>query len=122
MTLTALTPIAPLGPYPGAALIAGALAAAFAACDAANGNDFPLTGHEILELRNTDTAPHTVTISSSPDSRGRTADITAYSIPASADVAFSFLSGTEGWLETDGTCHFTASSALVFARIIIAKR
>jgi hypothetical protein len=121
MGFTALTPVTPLGPYP-AAVVAGALAALFVACDASNGNSFPVSGHEILELRNTDSAAHTVTISSIADSRNRTDDITAYSIPATSDILFSFLAGQEGWEQTDGTVHFTASSALVFARVVIAKR
>jgi hypothetical protein len=121
MSFTALTPITPLGPYP-ASVAAGVLAALFVACDAVNGNSFPVTGHEILELRNTDTAAHTVTISSVPDSRNRPDDITAYSIPAGADAVFSFLAGQEGWEQTDGTVHFTASSALVFARVLLVKR
>lgn len=121
MSFTALTPITPVGPYP-ASVGAGALAAAFVACDNTNGNSFPVSGHELLELRNTDTAAHAVTINSSPDSRNRTDDITAYSIPAGGDIIFSFLSGIEGWQQTDGTVHFTAASALVFARVVIAQR
>jgi hypothetical protein len=118
---TAIVPITPVGPYP-ASVGALALAALYVACDAVNGNSFPVTGHEILELSNEDTAPHTVTISSVPDSRNRPDDITAYSIPAGADAAFSFLAGEEGWMQTDGTVHFLASSALVFARVMIARR
>jgi hypothetical protein len=121
MSFTAVVPITPIGPYP-ATVGALALAALFVACDAVNGNSFTVTGHEILELRNTDTAAHTVTISSVPDSRNRPDDITAYSIPAGADAAFSFLAGEEGWMQSDGTVHFTANSALVFARVIIARR
>ncbi len=121
MSFTALTPITPVGPYP-ASVGAGSLTAAFVACDASNGNSFPLTGHEILELRNTDTASHNVTINSVADSRNRPDDITAYAIAAGVDVAFSFLSGIEGWQQTDGTVHFTAASALIFARVIIAQR
>jgi hypothetical protein len=123
MPFTALTPITPVGPYPaGGTVSAGALAAAFTACDASNGNSFPLTGHEVLELRNTDTGAHTVTINSAPDQEGRTEDITSYSIPATSDVAFSFLAGAAGWVQSDWTLHFTANSALVFARVLICKR
>lgn len=121
MSLTALTPITPVGPYP-ASVGAGALVASFVACDNTNGNSFPLTGHEILELRNTDSSAHTVTISSTPDSRNRPDDITSYSLAAGADIAFSFLSGLEGWQQSDGSVHFQANSALVFARVIIAQR
>lgn len=121
MSRTALTPVIPVGPYP-ASVGAGALVASFAACDSSNGNSFPLTGHEILELRNSDSSAHTVTISSVPDSRNRPDDITAYSIAAGADVVFSFLSGLEGWQQADGNCYFTAVSAMILARIIIAQR
>src|SRR5580704_17742598 len=116
MPFTAVVPITPIGPYP-ASVGALDLAALFVACDASNGNWFPVTGHEILELRNTDASAHTVTITSVADSRNRPDDITAYSIPGGADAIFSFLGGIEGWQQTDGTVHFTASSALIFARV-----
>lgn len=123
MGFTALTPITPLGPYPaGGTVGAGALAAAFVACDSSNGNSFPLTGHEMLELRNTDSGAHTVTIHSTSDQQGRTEDITSYSIPATSDAVFSFLGGTAGWVQSDGTCHFTANDATVLARVLICKR
>lgn len=120
MTITAITPITPKGPY--GAVAPGDLIAAFVACDASNGNSFPLTGHEILEVRNTDSGSHHVTLTSVADSRGRTSDIASYAIAAGVDVVFSFLGGIEGWGQTDGTMHFTADDATVKARVLIVKR
>jgi hypothetical protein len=90
--------------------------------DASNGNEVPLTGHEIVIFQNTDASAHTVTLLSVPDSRGRSEDITAYSIPAGALAMFSYLSGTEGWQEGDGNAHFNTSSALVFMAALYVQR
>lgn len=117
MARTLINSQTPLGPYPGT-VSAGALALAFAAADTTNNNEFTLSGHELLLAWNTDTNPHTITIHSTPDSRGRSADITAYSIPANTFAAFSFASGTEGWIEGDGNCYVDASDATVKFAII----
>lgn len=123
MAFTALTPITPVGPLtPTGGVTAGSLVAAFVACDASNGNSFPVSGHEVLELRNSGSSAYTVTISSAPDDEGRTGDITSYSIAAGADVAFSFLGSALGWQQSDGTVHFTANNALVLARVLYVKR
>lgn len=121
MTVTLVGAQTPKGPYPGA-VNAGDLDAVETACDASNGNAFALTGHEILVLRNTDTAPHTVTISSTADSRGRTLDITAYSIAAGKTSFFSFLSGQEGWKQVDGTAHILASDVSVKMHVLRVQR
>jgi hypothetical protein len=121
MPFTLIAPQTPKGPYI-AAPAALALAITLAAMDAANGNEFALTGHEVLIIQNPDTAAHTITLNSSPDSRDRSQDITAYNIPAGGFMAFSYLSGTEGWEQTDGTAHVTPSSALLLAAVLYVQR
>ena len=112
MARTALTPLTPKGPYPGV-VNAGDLAAAFTAADVANGNSFPSTGREIIIAQNTDgAAAHTVTITSIADERGRTGDITTYSIPANGFAAFAVTS-TAGWKQSDGNIYLAASDAQV---------
>jgi hypothetical protein len=119
MPFTAITPITPTGPYPaGGTVGATALNVTETATDNVNGNSFPLTGHDVLLLHNTDTVAHTVTINSAPDQRGRSADITNYSIPASTIAAFHFRGASDGWAQTDGTIHFTANNALIKAFVL----
>lgn len=119
MPFTPITPITPTGPYPPNGVVgATALNITETATDNVNGNSFPLTGHDVLLLHNTDVSARTVTISSAPDQRGRTADITAYSIPAGVIAAFHFRGAQDGWAQTDGTIHFTTSNALIKAFIL----
>lgn len=122
MSATALTVQTPKGPYITGAPGAGALAITFAACDAANGNSFPCSGHELLILNNTDSAAHAVTITSQPDGRGRSQDITAYSIAANSFAMFAFVGSTEGWVDGGGNVTFTAASALIFAAVVKVSR
>jgi hypothetical protein len=112
----------PIGPYPAGAPAAASLALAMVAMDASNGNEVALTGHEIVIFQNTDTNPHTITILSVADSRGRSQDITAYSIAGGTLAMFSFLSGTEGWQQGDGDAHFQTSSALIFMAALYVQR
>jgi hypothetical protein len=116
MPFTPVTPQVPKGPgiTSPAAL---ALALAFVACDVTNGNSFPMTGKELLVIENTDTAAHTVTLTSVADAVGRAGDITAYSIPAGAFMIFD-AQQIVGWQQSDGTFRFTSTSALLFAAVI----
>ena len=118
MPFTAITPLNPVSAY--GAVTSGALHVVETACDSSNGNKFPLTGKEVLVLRNTDSGAQTVTINSVADSKGRTGDITTYSIPAGETHAISFRNVNEGWAQTDSTVHFTASSNLVKAYVLTA--
>lgn len=77
---------------------------------AADGISFPLTGNEILLVRNIHaTLAQTVTISSQADSRGRTGDIAAYSLAAGDFAAFGPF-GLEGWRQTDGALYAVGST------------
>jgi hypothetical protein len=121
MTQTLINSQTPKGPYPGS-ISAGDLALAFSAADTSNGNSFKLTGHEVLLAYNSDASAHHLTITSTPDSRGRSADIASYSIPATSHAAFSFLSGQEGWIETDGTAHISADDTTVKLAVLYVQR
>lgn len=122
MAATLLSAQTPKGPYIVGAPSAGALALTFAACDPSNGNKFAVTGHELLVLNNTDTGPHNVTITSQPDSRGRTQDISAYAIGAGLFAMFAFLGSTEGWADAGGFVTFTAADATVKAAVVTVAR
>lgn len=122
MTATPLTPVTPKGPFIAGQPAATALNFAFAACDAVNGNSFPCTGHELLILFNSDSGAHDVTITSQPDSRGRTQDVTAYSIGAGLYAMFAFVGSAEGWADGSGNVTFTAADATVKAAVIKITR
>lgn len=100
------------GPYP-ATVGAGALAMTFTTADTVNGNSFPFTGHEVLIIWNSDSTSHTVTLTSVADQRGRSGDVTAYSVAGTSYAAFNFRAGAEGWMQSDSTMHLTSNSALV---------
>lgn len=95
------------------AVQAGDLALTETACDAVNGNSFPLTGHEILIVHNTDAAAaHTFTVTSIPDQLGRSGDITAYSVPLSS-IAAIYMNTISGWQQTNGTVLLACNSNLL---------
>jgi hypothetical protein len=95
------------------AVVAGDLAMAVTAMDASNGNSFVATGKEVLVIQNTDSAPHTVTITSAPDQLGRTdAALTSYSIPANSSAAIE-MTQLVGWIQTGQVVNMTTTSALV---------
>jgi hypothetical protein len=122
MTATLINSQKPLGPYIAGAPVATSLNVVETAGDVANGNRFTLSGHEILLAHNTDTGAHTLTITSSADTKGRSQDITAYSIAAGKIAMYSFLSGQEGWIEGDGTCHVTVDDATLKLAVLYAQR
>jgi hypothetical protein len=73
----------------------------WSAVDITNTNKVTMTGRKLLLLfRNDDAAPQTVTVSSSADAYGRTADITAFSI-TNGEYAMRILE-PPGWEQTLG--------------------
>jgi hypothetical protein len=94
------------------AINAGDLTVTLAASDTVNGNSFPATGNEILLVQNTDVSAHTFTVTSVPDSLGRTGDLAAYSVAASGIVAIQE-STVSGWRQVDGNIYLTSTSALL---------
>lgn len=98
------------------AVQAGDLTVTFNACDATNGNSFPVTGQEILLVQNSGASAYTFTIQSVADNFGRTdTTLTNYSVAASAITAIE-LKYLIGWQQT-GQVMYTACSnvALKFA-------
>jgi hypothetical protein len=116
MAQTALTPVyLKLNNY---AVVAGDLAIVPVAMDASNGNSFQASGSEILFFQNSDSSPHTITITSVADPYGRTdASLTAYSI-ASSGFAFIEMKQLQGWLETGALVYLATSSALVKVAVL----
>ena len=113
MSRTAITPHTPVGPYP-ASVGALALNIAETAGDSSNGNYVAnMTGREVVVLRNSDSGPQTVTFTSAPDEKGRTNDITTYSIGAGLVAYFSFRGGTTGWQQSNGQLYINVSDATV---------
>ncbi len=112
MARTVLTPTTLPGPYSTAPV-----ALPFTAADTVNNNAFPLTGNEILIVQNTDASAHTFTVTSAPDSRGRSGDIAAVSVPANSFMACQRFV-LEGWQQSDGNLYLTANSNLVKFAVI----
>ena len=71
----------------------------FTAADTVNFNSFVASGREIVIVYNSAASAGTVTINSVADQLGRTADITAYSIPATS-YAFFGPFPLNGWAQT----------------------
>jgi hypothetical protein len=89
-----------------------------AAADVANGNKFTCTGRELIFAENTDGAnPYTVTVTSVPDEKNRSEDITTYSLAAGDKIMIAVgLTNAKGWKQTDGTILISASNlAIEFA-------
>lgn len=114
MSRTNIATQTPVGPYPaGGAVSGGQLDLTWQTADTTNNNEFVFTGKEVLLVWNPDTAAHHLTLSSAPDEHGRSSDITSYSVGAGVISAFSFRSGSVGWLQSDGHVYFSSDSALV---------
>jgi len=81
----------------------------YLAADVPNKEEVSLTGKELLIARNVDASPHTVTITSVVDEKGRLGDVAAYSLGANEFAVFGpFL--TPGWLSTGGLLFFEADN------------
>ena len=74
----------------------------------AEGAGFPLTGREVLIVKNGNAAAQTVTISSVKDDKFRTGDITAYSLAIGAIAIFRL--PVDGWRQADGQLYFAATA------------
>jgi len=85
------------------------LALTFTAADASNGNQFTLTGREILIIFNAHaTSAKTVTLTSAPNSKGRTGDITAQSLTAQTYYVFGPIKDKAGWAQAGGVLYLDA--------------
>ena len=100
----------PKGPNP-VTVAPGDLHITPAAADSVNGNQFAALPGDIVHARNTHaTLARTVTLTSSPDERGRLGNIAAYSLAAGEEMYFYFGDET-GWRQPDGFIYLDASTA-----------
>lgn len=92
---------------------AGARTLVWTAADPAWFNAVACTGNELLIVWNTDAlAAGTVTLLGAPDSYGRSAQITAYSL-AAGDIAVFGPLRTDAFRQADGKAWFQASAATI---------
>lgn len=110
MARLALVPIDVVAGYPVTPLAANALDIVFTNAGAlfADGAGFPLTGREVLLIRNLNVAAQTITISSVNDDKGRKGDITAFSF-GTLEIGAICLP-VSGWRQPDGQLYFAASA------------
>jgi hypothetical protein len=106
------------------AVVAGDLNLTPVATDAVNGNSFAATGKEVVLLINTDTATHTVTVTSTADPYGRLdTSLTTYVVPVAvgglSGLSVIEMSTLNGWIQSGQTVNMTSSSALV--KIVVLR-
>ncbi len=114
MPRTALTVVALPTPY----VTTGPVDPGLTAGDVANGNDFTLTGDEIVIVRNVNVAAKTITITSfSSPITGRVGHITAFSIPAAGIRVFQKFT-VAGWRQADGKLYIDVEHADVEIAVV----
>lgn len=103
----------PVGPYPTLQPAADSLDCAFSAADTTNFNQCALNGPVLLLVKNDHaTLARTFTVTSAPDARKRTGDITTYSL-AVGEVGMFMVNSMDGWRQTDGMLYFQGSDVLI---------
>lgn len=119
MARLALTVQSPLAAYPTLPLVTDSADVVWTAAGAAfiDGASFPMTGRELLLVKNRNVAAQTVTIDSVAASNKRTGSITAYSVGIN-EIAMFFVNQFDGWRQTTGLLHFAASAADVDFAVI----
>jgi hypothetical protein len=101
------------------AVTAGDADITFAACTETDGDVFVCTGREILLFSNTNVGAQTVTITSVDDEKGRSENITDYSLAAEDYAAFGVgLTNSKGWKSSAGEIRITASSEDVLVAVL----
>jgi hypothetical protein len=98
--------------YPSAGVIVTPVAA-----DVSSKQKVVSSGKDLILAFNSDVSPHTVTINSVADDKGRTGDITAESIAAGVYKIFGPFSKSY-WAQSDGNIYFEASDATVKFAVI----
>lgn len=112
---TPATTLQPTGPASGTALNP-----VLTVADVLNGNYFVASGRDLVEVYNSDTVAHNLSVLSAPDAcTGRKSDIVNYTIPANTDVTskghVSFIVlPSSVFTQTDGTVQLNADNAAVF--------
>jgi hypothetical protein len=114
---TALTVQEIKGPF--TAIGAGEADYTMAAADV-TGNTFQCTGREIIVISNpAGGATYTVTVTSVADEKGRTGNITSYSMAAGDYVVFGVgLTNSQGWKSAAGLITLTANNAAVLIAVL----
>ena len=123
MARLALTPQVTLGGYPAIPLVANSadFTWTLSGADFADGAGFPLTGRELLLVRNDNAGAQTITIDAVADKfrRGAANWIATYSIGIGEYAVFGPFPPT-GWRQADGQLYFDVTAAdLSFAVIRI---
>ena len=109
VTLTAKTPLGTLGtPY----ATANAADLTMTAANASDKQQVAHSGKVLVIAHNTGGSGHTVTVTSTTDSHGRTGDIAAYALGAGEYAAFGPFD-LDGWAQTDWKLYFEADNAEV---------
>ncbi len=88
--------------------------------DASNGNQFVMSGGEIIIAKNSGASARTITITSAPDNLGRTKDITTYSIGAGETAIFGPFQAY-GWRQSNGKGYIDVSNAEVLLSVYRAQ-
>lgn len=116
MPRTALTKKTALGAF--GTYSAGAAVVTMNAGDATNGNSFVASANDLVIVRNSGAGARTITFSSVADEKGRTGDITAYSLAAGAIAVFGPFTTAQGWRQSDGNIYITPEHAEVLIGVI----
>lgn len=83
------------------------------------------TGKELIVARNSTTTPRTITITSAPDTFGRTGDITTHALAGGTSTTPGLGVNVygpfpvEGWRQTDGKLYFSASATSVEVGVVV---
>lgn len=94
---------------PGGVIVAAQTAIAWTAANASNTFTMPITGRELLLVRNTGASPASVTIKGVADSLGRAADA-IHSLAAGEVKVFGPFPRV-GWAQADGLLYLTMATA-----------
>lgn len=110
MARTALTAKTPVGAY--GSYSANAADLTMTAADTSDQNSCVASGNDLIIAHNTDSGAHNITITSVANEKGRSGDISSYSLGAGEYAIFGpFL--LPGWEQTDGSLYFEADDATV---------
>jgi len=107
----------PKGPYPTLPVAADSLDVTFLAADTVNFEQFIPSGDDLLLAWNSHASiNYTITLTSAPDDKGRSGDVTTYTIGFGEIAAFRFRKA--GWEQSDNRVYFQASNAAVKFAVI----
>jgi hypothetical protein len=118
MTATAIVVQQLLSPFPATPLTANSADLTFTALTVTEGDVFTCTGREVILIANGE-GTNTLTISSADDEKGRSEDITSYSLAANDHAVFSQgLTNSQGWKNSSSQIKLTPSSANILCAVV----